>query len=283
MIQKTIGLYSDTTGHSPFNKDTLVIEVCNQHVVCFVKSENDQKVTSLEFFKIEIDGNDWDEIFYEIRVNSGLIDRSYNNTQVFYHFNEIVLVPAYKYNEASNDAFLNLIFGEVEKCITKTEVLKIKSEKIFSVYRIQQTLHETIHRNFLSITEHHVYNGILNGVVNQSNDKLSDFICVNFYYKHFVVYAFKSNQLQIIQSFDFTNAEDALYHILNIANKFKISTQVDTLMLGGIIEKTDPLFAYLQQQFKHLFLVEVDASQNGLDKLQSYPLHYFSPFFNLQA
>jgi hypothetical protein len=54
-------------------------------------------------------------------------------------------------------------------------------------------------------------------------------------------------------------------------------------MLGGIIEKTDPLFAYLQQQFKHLFLVEVDASQNGLDKLQSYPLHYFSPFFNLQA
>ena len=70
---------------------------------------------------------------------------------------------------------------------------------------------------------------------------------------------------------------------LNIANKFKISTQVDTLMLGGIIEKTDPLFAYLQQQFKHLFLLEVDASQNGLDKLQSYPLHYFSPFFNLQA
>jgi hypothetical protein len=186
-------------------------------------------------------------------VNSGLIDRSYNNTQVFYHFNEIVLVPAYKYNEASNDAFLNLIFGEVEKCVTKTEVLKIKSEKIFSVYRIQQTLHETIHRNFLSITEHHVYNGILNGVANERNDKLSDCIGVNFYYKHFVVYAFKSNQLQIVQSFDFTNAEDALYHILNIANKFKISIQVDTLMLGGIIEKTDPLFAYLQQQFKHLF------------------------------
>jgi hypothetical protein len=282
MIQKTIGLYSESTGYSPFNKDTLVVEVCHQHIVCLVKSETNQNITAFEFFKIELDQNDWEDIFYEVRINSGLMDKSYNNTQIFYHFNEAVLVPAYKYNDSSNEAFLNLIFGESEKAILKTESLQVNGEKIFTVYRIHPALEETIHRNFLSISEHHVYNGILNGVLNNATHKIADCIYVNFYYKHFVVVAVKNKQLQIIQSFDFTTAEDALYYILNISNKFNVSTN-DTLLLSGIFETNDPLFKYLQQQFKNVLLTVVNEEQCSLEKLAAYPSHYFSPFFNLQA
>jgi hypothetical protein len=94
--------------------------------------------------------------------------------------------------------------------------------------------------------------------------------------------AVKNKQLQIIQSFDFTTAEDALYYILNIANKFNVSTN-DTLLLSGIIETNDPLFKYLQQQFKNVLLTVVNDEQCSLEKLAAYPSHYFSPFFNLQA
>ncbi|MCU0322983.1 MAG: DUF3822 family protein, partial [Chitinophagaceae bacterium] len=219
MIQKTIGLYSESTGHSPFNKDTLVVEVCHQHIVCLVKSETNQNITAFEFFKIELDQNDWEDIFYEVRINSGLMDKSYNNTQIFYHFNEAVLVPAYKYNDSSNEAFLNLIFGESEKAVLKTESLQVNGEKIFTVYRIHQALQDTIHRNFLSVTEHHVYNGILNGLLSSFKNKPTDCIVVHFYDKHFIVIAIKNMQLQIIQSFNYTTPEDALYHILNISNK----------------------------------------------------------------
>lgn len=282
MIQKTIGLYNENNTHSPFNKDRLMVEVCNQHIACWIKSEANETITAFEFFKIELDQNDWEDIFYELRVNSGLIDKSYHSTQIFYHFDEVVLVPAYKYNSAINDAFLNVIYGEEEKKIIKSSQLTINGEKVYTVYRIPEALENTIQRNFISITEHHVYNGIINGLLDSKINHDDSFIVVQFYYKHFIVAAFKNKQLQIIQSFDFTIAEDALYYILNIANKFGLTTS-NNLLLGGIVETKDAIFKYLQQQFKDTFVINLAKEQNELEKLLIYPLHYFTPFFNLKA
>lgn len=282
MIQKTIGLYNEHNTHSPFNKDRLVVEICNQHIVCWVKSETDETITAFEFFKIELDQNDWEDIFYELRINSGLIDKSYHSTQIFYHFDEVVLIPAYKYNSAVNDAFLNVIFGEAEKKITKINQLVINGEKVFTVFRIPEALENTIQRNFISITEHHTYNATINGLLASKINKEESFVAVHFYYKHFIVVAFKNKQLQIIQSFDFTTAEDALYHVLNITNKFGLSTS-NHLLIGGIVETTDAIFKYLQQQFKDTYVVNLSKEQSNLEKLVTYPLHYFTPFFNLHA
>lgn len=282
MIQKTIGLYNEHNSHSPFNKDRLMVEVCNQHVVCWVKSEVNEIITAFEFFKIEPDHNDWEDIFYELRINSGLIDKSYHSTQIYYHFDEVILVPAYKYNSAINDAFLNVVFGEAEKKTIKTNQLTINGEKVFSVFRIPEALENTIQRNFISITEHHIYNGIINGLLDSKINHEDSFIAIQFYYKHFIVAAFKNKQLQIIQSFDFTIAEDALYHILSITNKFGLTTS-NHLLIGGIVEHSDLIFKYLQQQFKNIYVVNLSREQSNLEKLTTYPLHYFTPFFNLQA
>jgi hypothetical protein len=281
MIQKTIGLYNDSLAHSPFNKDTLVIEVANEHVVCLVKSEDDQKVTAFEFFKIELDNNDWEDVFYELRTNSGLMDKSYNESQIYYHVAEAILVPAYKYNNSVIDAYLNLMFGEDEKTVAKTDAITVEEEKIYTIYRINQTLQETINRNFLSIQEHHVYNGILNA--SNMSIKIPESIHVNFYANHCIIHAFKNRQLQIIQSFTFATADDVLYNIMNVVDKFKLHASNISLTIGGSLNTNDETFKKLLHYFKNLRLTVVDVNQSSLEKLSTYPLHYFSPFFNLQA
>ncbi len=283
MIQKTIGLYNDSSAHSPFNKDTLVIEVGNEHVVCLVKSEDNQKITAFEFFKIELDNNDWEDIFYELRTNSGLMDKSYNETQVFYHVNEVVLVPAYKYNSSVIEAYLNLMFGENEKTVAKTDSISVEEEKIYTVYRINETLQETINRNFLSIKEHHVYNGILNATTATGLSNMPMYMHVNFYSNHCIICAFKNKQLQIVQSFPFATADDVLYSIMNVADKFKLDAANTNITVAGTLNTNDETFKKLVQYFKNLRLTVVDVNQSSLEKLSMYPLHYFSPYFNLQA
>lgn len=283
MIQKTIGLYNEASAHSPFSKDTLIIEVSNGHVACLVKSEEEQKITAFEFFNIELDNNDWEEVFYELRTNSGLMDKSFTETLVFYHVQEAVLVPAYKYNSSVNDAYLNLLFGEDEKTIVQAKSLTVEEEKIYVVYRINQTLHETVNRNFLSIQEFHLYNGVLNFITSDGMNKEAEYLHINFYAKHFVVSAFKNKQLQIIQSFSFTTSDDVLYNILNVADKFKLSTVHLKLSVAGNINTNEEVFKKLSNYFRQIKVLNVTMQQSALEKLSAYPLHYFSPYFNLQA
>lgn len=283
MIQKTIGLYNEASAHSPFSKDTLIIEVSNEHVACLVKSEDEQKVTAFEFFTIELDNNDWEEVFYELRTNSGLMDKSYTETLVFYHVQEAVLVPAYKYNSSVNDAYLNLLFGEEEKTIVQAKSLTVEDEKIYVVYRVNRTLHETINRNFLSVQEYHSYNGVLNFITSEGINKEAAFMHINFYAEHCVIAAFKNKQLQIIQRFDFATADDVLYNILNVADKFKLTTNNLKLNVAGTINTNDEVFKKIVNYLKQVKLVNVTMQQSALEKLSAYPLHYFSPYFNLQA
>lgn len=283
MIQKTIGLYNEASAHSPFSKDTLIIEVSNEHVACLVKSEDEEKVTAFEFFTVELDNNDWEEVFYELRTNSGLMDKSYTQTLVFYHVQEAVLVPAYKYNSSVNDAYLNLLFGEDDTTIVQAKSLTVEDEKIYVVYRVNQTLHETINRNFLSIQEYHLYNGILNFVTSEGMNKEAEYMHINFYAQHCVISAFKNKQLQIIQSFSFTTADDVLYNILNVADKFKLTPATMRLAIAGTINTNEEVFKKLSSYCKQIKLLPVALQQTSLEKLSVYPLHYFSPYFNLQA
>lgn len=283
MIQKTIGLYNEASAHSPFSKDTLIIEVSNEHVACLVKSEDEEKVTAFEFFTVELDNNDWEEVFYELRTNSGLMDKSYTQTLVFYHVQEAVLVPAYKYNSSVNDAYLNLLFGEDDTTIVQAKSLTVEDEKIYVVYRVNQTLHETINRNFLSIQEYHLYNGILNFITSEGMNKEAEYMHINFYAQHCVISAFKNKQLQIIQSFSFTTADDVLYNILNVADKFKLIPATLRLVVAGTINTNEEVFKKLSSYFKQIKLLPVALQQTSLEKLSAYPLHYFSPYFNLQA
>lgn len=283
MIQKTIGLYSATSNQSPFNKDTLIIEVGNFHVVCLVKSEKNKSITAFEFFKIEVDNNDWSEIFYELRTNSDLMDKSYNNTLVFYHFEQSVLIPAYKFNASVTEAYLNLIHGEAENSLVKTEMIVLGGEKIYNAFRISKSLQESVNRNFLSLSEHHIYSGILNYTFSDSVDKSTDVLLVNFYYKHLVITAVKNNQLQIIQSYSFETTEDVLYHLLNIAEKFKMAIDQCNLTVSGILDTNDLVFKNIQQYFRNVHLNTIDFDNSSLEKFSAYPSHYFTPFFNLMA
>lgn len=280
MIQKTIGIYNDTPSYSPFNEDTLIIEISDEHITCLVKNEKSNTVSAIEFFKVDNSENDWDEIFYELRINSGLLDKSYDSTKIYYNLEEATLIPSYKYTDSNAELFLNLIHGEHLKTTLQHDEIKNNND-IINAYRIENILFETVSRNFLSIKSYHIYTSILNTIFEEADLNKSGLIKVQFYNKKFIVTVTRNGKVELIQRFTFKEPEDVLYTLLNIKNQFELLHA--RLQLSGFIDVQSATYKYLEQNFSDIYLEQVEVDEHINEKITSYPLHYFAPFFNLQA
>ena len=280
MVQKTIGIYSDTPSYSPFNEDTLIVEISCDHIACLVKNVKTANITAFEFFKLEVEGNDWDDIFYELRTNSGLLDKSYTASKVYYNLAENVFIPSYKFTDANANLFLTLVHGDDLKSTIFHDIIKSDVDFV-NVYRVKNSLLETVNRSFLSIECHHIFTSILNTVFEDESSSRTNLLKVQFYDAYFIATVLRNGKLQLLQRFDYQNAEDVLYHLLNITERFELMAV--RLQLSGFIDLQSSTYQYLQQNFADIYIDEVNAEQPISHKITSYPLHYLSPFFNLQA
>jgi len=280
MVQKTIGIYGDTSSFSPFNEDTLIMEIGNEHIACLVKNVKTGTITAFEFFKVQLEGNDWDDIFYEIRTNSGLLDKSYAATKVYYNIAENSFIPSYKFTDTNAELFLSLVHGNDEKSTIYHDEVKGNADFV-NAYRIKNNLLETVNRNFLSMQSKHVYTSILDSVFEDDTIGRSILMKVQFYDSYFIATVIRSGKLQLMQRFSYQLPEDVLYHLLNIVEKFELVGV--RLQLSGFIDLESAIYTYLQQHFTDIYVEEVNAEEPMNQKMGNYPLHYFSPFFNLQA
>jgi hypothetical protein len=81
-----------------------------------------------------------------------------------------------------------------------------------------------------------------------TNDKV--FVHVN--QNDFELLAFKKNQLQVINRFDFTTAEDFIYYILFVAEQMDLDTESFELILLGDLEKESELFDIVYKYIRHV-------------------------------
>jgi hypothetical protein len=280
MVQKTIGFYNDTLPYSPFNEDTLLVEIGAGHFACLVKQAKTNTITSFELFTISLEETDWDDVFYEVRTNSGLLDKSYSKTNIFYNLPSYSLVPSYKYTEANADLFLQLIHGDDASAVLAHDVMSQEVDFVVA-YRVQKQLQETVNRNFLNTQTQHVCSSLLHKVLEEEKTKKSLLLQVQFYQDFFIATVCRSGKLQLVQHFAFTTPEDVLYTLLNIVSKLELVGV--SLVLSGFIDLNSTTYQYLQQNFTDIYLDEVLVEDDFREKMGNHPLHYFSPFFNLRA
>lgn len=284
MVQKLIGFYGDSQAYTHFNKDNFFIEVSNHHYCCWVRTEKNNSIAAFEVFTIDEQlGFDWSDIFYELGKQSVLVDKSYNLVTLFYNTNENVLVPAYKFNAANADGYLDLLFGANENSVIKYDSIDFGGEAMYNVYRINAILSTMIKTNFLTITEFHTYTGLLKHVTINTNKQQGNCINLYFYNNTFIAIILKNNKLQIAQSFVYTTPEDVLYYCLNFTETYKIAKDADPLFVSGIVEQNGTILSLLKQHFASVYLAYPNANEIGFENNAEYPTHYFTPFFNLQV
>lgn len=280
MARKTVSIYNSTFDISALDHQQLNVDVSSKHVSCVLKSDNKKRVDAFELFELDImNGSDFEDAFYEIRTQSKLLDKSYRQVNVFYNLPEAVLVPAYKFNTNIAADFINLVFGDQPQERIHYETVNIEPN-IINVYRLNEQWRDVINRNFISITEKHIYSELIEQAAEIETES-NHFIQLHFYNTEMIMLAMAKKQLHLIQKFAYSNAADALYHLLNICKQLGFPVELTEIRLSGMVELNSETYKYIEKYFPKMLVEEIEKELLTKDQLTGYPQHFFTPYFKL--
>lgn len=277
MAQKIIGFYSEDT-HA--GNKRLVVEISHHQFACLVRNIETEETEAFELFQLDEAQHEWNDVFYEIRQYSMLLNKPCNETCLFYNFEESMLIPAGQKNIVAAEDHLSLLFGESEQHELKYDKIGRK-EQLINAYRIRRSIHELAGRYFPSHRAHHAYTNFTEEVL-LHHEHEEQYLRLQFYSNHFVLALIKEKKLQLLQGFSYHTTEDVLYHVLNVAKQFSLTTKETPLEISGLFDRDTDLHRQLKQLFPVISFDEIIAG-NILSQIieAGYPAHYFTPFFKL--
>jgi hypothetical protein len=280
MARKTVSIYNSSFDLSSLDTQQLNIEVSSKHVSCVLKSDSKKRVDAFELFELDImNGSDFEDAFYEIRTQSRLLDKSYKQVNVYYNLHEAVLVPAYKFNTNIAAEFISLSFGDKQQVRIHYETVNVEPN-IINVYRLNEQWRDVINRNFISISEKHIYSELIEQAAEIETEAVH-FIQLHFYKAEMIIVAMAKKQLQLIQKFAYSNAADALYHLLNTCKQLGFPVELTEIRLSGMVELNSETYQQIEKYFHKLMVEEITRDMLTKEQLSEYPQHFFTPYFKL--
>ena len=282
MVEKKISSYGDLESQSPFNSDKLIVNIGQTYMSFMVKLHGREDVSAFELFEFEKVTDNWYDVFYGVKTNSKILDRSYNNTEVLYNIPEAVLMPAEKYSTESADSFLTTVFGNNINHIVYADHLNIGVE-VMNAYRIKRSLFDIVRTHFMMVEAKHYYTNILQSIFGEQKFTSGAFLRLEFFKDFFVLVLVNNNQLQLIQQFTHTTADDMLYFILSVLEQYQLKPENIQLEVAGFMDTKTVDYDFLRKIFNSISFDKLNPALAQKDLVEDYPAHYLSPFFKLSA
>lgn len=277
MARKIVGFYCDD---SAATDKQLVVEVGRHQFACMIRNTGTGEVEAFELFQLDETPHEWNDVFYEIRQYSNILQQFCSSTRLFYNFEEAMLMPGEQKNIVAAEDHLSLLYGESEWHELKYDKVGAK-DQFLNAYRIQRNIHELAGRYFPSHEVHHAYSPILEDILSRHWQD-SRFMKLQCYSHHLVLVLISDQQLQLVQSFEYQTSEDILYHLLNTAKQFSLPASSIPVEVSGFFDHDGELHQRFVQLFQTVHFDEIVAG-DILQKITEagYPSHYFTPFFKL--
>jgi len=280
MANKSFSIYGLEEDTAADAADQLILEVGKTHIACLQKKGQKRSVSAFELFSFtENESADFSKLFKEVSIGSKLLDKQYQSAEVFVNNELSLLVPILKFNTEIAADYLDVVFGENFVSKIQFEHLPI-DPGMMNIFRVAEDVFEFLSNNFTKVSIKHTWSNIVKTIIANIAIHSADCIYVQFYNTFIIVTVIKNVKLQIIQSFVYETPEDVIYHLLNITEQFQLNKSNVTLRISGMIDLNFTLYRDLITYYRHVEVQNVRLNDLMPD-LKEYPLHYFTPFFNL--
>ncbi len=276
MPKRSFSIYHTTDDLKIEDSDRFVLELGKTHLACVLTKADKKSIKAFELFDFTLSETNFpDELFSGMTTHSRLLGHLSGNIHVYINHEYCIPVPIFKFNtEIAND-YLQMVFGNDNRARIHFEHLPIEPG-IMNVFRVFKPQTQFL-QNLPKVTYHHTYSNVIrrhtSGAIPQ------ELMTVQFYNTYFIVLVIQDSKLQLIQSFVYENAEDVLYCLLNICDRFAMQTGNINLQISGMIDLEFKLYRELIKYFMQVTVDHIDAG--FLPSTHEHPLHYFTPFFNL--
>ncbi len=205
-----------------------------------------------------------------------LLQKQYSKTHIFWSFAESILVPAELMNADRNANMINLIFGDARQGIIRSDFLL--NNNLHNVYRLPDAVADIFANHLPVASQMHLFSAFVNKGIPEGNNLFSV-----FYSNSLTIMLCKEGKLQVIQNFIYSNADDCVFHLLNVCKGFDVPQDSVTLHINGMIDEKSGLYAAI---YKYFLNIELDALPEGYsytEEIKNYPPHFFSHLFELAS
>ncbi len=235
---------------------------CLSLVVCHFKEDTNTDLSA--------------KYLHELITGQPILSQSFKRVHIIYGYPQTILVPHQLMQEESNQAILELVYGENNVVITRSDFIYQLS--IHTVYNVPVMIDQAINRYFSMARHSHLFS-LLPNLATQHPNQL---YCI-FGKQHLQVMLTREGKLQALQNFNFTTSEDVAYYLLQLCKSFDVEIDNTVVRLSGLIDEDSALFSELYKYFLQLTFCTLPAHYQYPEEIAQYPSHYFSHFFEIAA
>lgn len=256
---------------------SLLCLVSFEGVYCTLKNVQDQKYIGVAVYQFEKSmPKNGLHIALQILFNSqALFSKKFQKTTVVYSFPESVLIPFSMYDSRTSNDALTLLYGDLaQRSVVYTDI--VTESAYYNCYRVPEDLNTVIEQQFPDAHKWHNYSALLG-----SHSAKADKMYVSFYSRHLVVTLFAHGKCQLVNTFAFQSATDAVYFLL--ASRSQSGILDIEIEVSGFIEENSNLHNELHKYFQKITFTPLPDICDFEENILEYPEHYFSHLFALDT
>ena len=261
------------------NTDTadssLLIEISGQGV-SFIVINPDNHCTALSVYHFEA-GTTNDKVanyLKDIAASQPILQQPFKKINFIYAFAASVLVPHQFINGTANKSMLELVYGDISEGIMRNDI--INQQDLQNIYLVPKQVDWVIANLFAQANYNHLYS-----LLTAINKAMGNHLYCIFSTTQITMQLLKEGQLQVIQSFDFKEPADAIYHLLNVCERFEVNINETVVHFNGMIDADSNLYHELYKYLLHPTFERLPNTFTYDEEIKRYPAHYFSHLFVL--
>jgi len=260
-----------------FETSRLIVEAGPMGISLAVQDNNNCFVAIIIYaFSPGLSKQELAEKFTEVFKTEKLLQQKFGKTYIFWSFVQSILVPAELMNEEWNSKMLNLVFGDSKKGIIHSDFLF--KHNLHNIYRVPENVMDVFSTNLPVAVQTHFFSTMANRDLTAGNN-----LYTVFYNNSITIMLCKEAKLQVIQNFDFVNADDCIFHLLNVCKGFEVTPDSVHLHISGLIDMQSGLFSAINKYFLHTVFEELPEEFEYISAIKEQPAHFFSSLFYLAS
>jgi hypothetical protein len=204
------------------------------------------------------------------------VQQVFSKTDIIWCTQQSIITPQSFFNRDTCGDMLQLVYGDAGNWYIKSELLL--GQNAYNVYRIDKLTENIFTSKFTVAAQSHQSSLLVNVEAAKK-----DLLYCHFYPGAVTVMLRSNNRLQLVQDFEFTTPEDAVYYLLNVCQRFDIAATETVITATGMIDETSNLYREVYKYFHGINFYELPGGFTYCDAIKTYPAHYFSHLFATAA
>lgn len=252
-----------------FSNLHLLVEAGKENIAFLIFLKNPFSVEGFYLFNVDknISPAEYSSTLENIIEQEDVLKQHYATVNIFYNFNTSTLIPTEFFIDEEKQNICDVMFGQDKTASCFHE--NVKGQNIKLLYRVPQKIYETLN----SLYPKNIFAHSTSEQISVSNNNRTSLLCI-IYHNSIKVLLFKDDKIQFVQYFDYETLADVCYHLLNVCERFQISTAEVNLVLSGMIDKDSSLYTEIYKYFLYVSFAETSTEINISEQLKELPPHF---------